>query len=259
MPMANRAGRFRACVLDLGLSETGPSNLATVVSRFLLLAELVEDEWRDVQNEALEITAYVYLEKRDHSVNQNAVRQLQDAFGWDGHDMLWLEETQPLPECQVTLEYETYQGRERLKVQWINAYDSEPGSTVPHSTEDQRKRMQTRLGSKLRALAGGSPAARPAADAPSPATAAVPSAPAPTAPPKRPSPPTPAPDRPQITTMEDAWSAFCADDRAQGMSDAQIAECWWRRIEHVCGSPDADKVKPEQWASIVMKGPEIPF
>jgi len=258
MPMANRAGRFRASALDLGLSETGPNNLGTVVVRFALTQELAGDEWQDVQEEALEITAYVYLEKRDHSVNVNAVRQLREAFGWDGANVEWLEDTRPLPDCQVTLEFETYQGRERLKVQWINAYDSEPGGNVPHSTPDLRKRMSTRLGAKLRAIGGGTPAAKPTAKAPSPKPANRPPAPAP-APLPPPTRRTPAAPAPGPTTVDETWVVFCEKGQEAKLPEAQVEANWWTVMQGVCGHQDPERVTPEQWAQIAEKGPEIPF
>ena len=257
MPLANRAGRFRAQVLDQGFSETGPNKLVTFIPRFRLIEEAADDEWRDVSEEAMEITAYVYLERRDHAVNDVALKQLIEAFGWDGRDAFWLEDQRPLIDCQVTLDFEEYQGRRRLKVQWINAFDSEP-TGIQHSTEDQRKQIRARLGSKLRSMAGGAPAAKPAAR-PQTATPAT----APPAPARAPAPPTapqPQPDgEARPSTMNEAWDVFYSKAQKLKLQEKQIGDCWYRAIERVSGGQDATKVTPEQWAAIAMKGPELPF
>ena len=160
--LANRAGSFNAYPLNIGIGETGPNNLATCTIDFALVEEVVNGEWRDCTDEGLTILGYFYLEKRDGSVNHFAIHVLKKALGWDGRDPFWLQDTdlskQPV---QVKLAYETYEGRQRLKVQFLNPYGAAP-TGVSKADDATRRSINLRLGAKLRAQA----AARAATTAP---------------------------------------------------------------------------------------------
>jgi len=165
--LPDREGRFKATIAEHGVDETGPNNLATFVCKFALTEELVGGQWAPLgpDETSLDITGYFYLEKRDGSINTVTVENLKEAFGWDGRDPLWLQDTDFANlTVQVKLEYETYQGKNgpktNLKVRYVNAENSTGGS-VPKANDNTRKALSTRLGSKLRALAGGTPAATP--------------------------------------------------------------------------------------------------
>lgn len=267
MAMPNRPGRFRATVLDRGVSETGSNNLLTFIIRFLLTQESTPNgDWQDIEIEGMEITAYVYLEKKDGSINDRAVEDLKKALGWPGDNPFWLEgrgdppNTGPeqLPDCQVTLDWEEYKGKRSIRVQWINPYDSEGGG-IQHSTDDVRKRVLNRLGPKLRAMAGGTPAAKPAANPTGNAPARTPPA-APATPPPAAAPPTAPPAaKPARSTSNDAWAAFCAHEKAQGLTDAVLQNAWFACIKQICGHDNQDRVTPEQWGLIAEAGPSIPF
>jgi len=256
MAMANRAGRFRAQIIDKGVSETGPNNLATFIPRFFLTEEWNGSEWVDIGREGLEITGYVYIEKKDGSLNTRAIENLKSAFGWDGRDIMWLQES-ALPDCQVTCEFETYNGQERLKVQWINPYDSTgSGEAIPKADDNTRKRLANRLGAKLRATAGGSPAAKPTGKPQPRASTALP--PPAAAPPRKIPPPSAA--EKQIATEADAWTAFTAHEGAQGLDGETLGRLWFETIEKVVGqSSDLAAITPGQWNTIAQTGPSIPF
>lgn len=151
--LPNREGRFKATILDHGVSETGPNNLATFVCQYKPVAELANGEWVDV-DEDFEISGYHYLEKRDGSINQVTVDSLKAAFGWDGRDPFWLQDADMSGVVvQIKLGFEDYNGKQRIKVQFVDAEDSTGGS-VPKSDDNSRRSLNNRLGSKFRALAG---------------------------------------------------------------------------------------------------------
>jgi len=257
MAMVNREGRFRAQIIDKGVSLTGKNDLVTFIPRFFLIQEWDGAEWQDIEAEGMEITAYCYLIKRDGSLNDFQIKALREAFGWDGQDFFWLED-ESLPDCQVVIEAETYQGKDRLKVQFINAYDSEGGGTVEKSTDDIRRRVKTQYGAKLRAMAGGKSAAKPAAK--STETTASPKPTAPSAPPPRKSPPAaPASDAgaPPMTT-EDCWTQFATAATEAGITDDQIQAQWFAALNEVCGHEDIDRATPDQLAEIAGKS-GVPF
>lgn len=262
--MANRAGRFRASVTDKGVSETGPNKLLTFIPRFLLLQESCSDGWKDIESEGQEITAYVYMERRDHSINDVALQQLKDAFGWDGRDPYWLEDSD-LPVCQVTLDFETYQGEERLKVRWIANAEAD-GARVPKSTDDERKKVRTRIGAKLRAMAGGTPAGK-AAEKPKAAGGTAPKAtppkrqapsPAIEPPPTTPTAPPPA-EMPIPYNQETAWTTHCDSCAKAGLTDAQAESLWWKNVQIVAGHQDPDRLTAEEWERVAKQATDVPF
>ncbi len=185
-----REGLFNAYPVEIGIDETGPNKLATCTIRFQLYEELQPSgEWADCAGENWEITGYFYLEKRDGSLNNVAIDSLKTALGWDGRDPFWLQETdlsaQPV---QVKLVIEQYEGKARVKVQYLNPFGSTASGAVSKADDATRRAISNRLGSKLRATAGPAkpanataPTKLPPAKAKTPPPAAVP--PKPTSPP----------------------------------------------------------------------------
>ena len=232
MAMADREGRFTAVVLDRSITSTGQNNLATVILAFRLLTERVDDEWKDCSSEEMEIRGYFYLEKKDGSLNTFTIDTLKDALGWDGRDTTWFDEAQ-LPDVQVTLQNDTYQGKTRLKVQWLNPLDYEgTGGEIQKSTDSERAGIAARLNSKLRAMAGG--------------TTVTP----PSAPPTAPAGPT--------ATQEEAWAAF---EAARGpCSDENLSSEWFRIIAELTGK-DSRALNGADWAKVKDEGPGriVPF
>ena len=230
--MLQRAGRFKAQVLDAGVGESGPNNLLTFTPRFVVTHELQAGEWVDVAHEYLDITAFVYLEKRDGSMNTRAIQNLKDSFGWDGSDPFWLQDND-LPDCQITVEMDEYQGKVRPKVQWINHLDSEGGLAVVKSGDADRRRILARVGAKFRALGGGKP---PAKAAPKPAPKAAP-APVPV-------------EEGEAATQEEAWAEFARVAQEKGWDDEKLNGEWFGAIEATTGGRDYAKVTPAQWAAV---------
>src|SRR5436309_1611217 len=127
--LPDREGRFKATIAEHGVAETGPNRLATFICKFALNEELVNAEWMplDPDQSGFDITGYFYLEKKDGSINTVTVDQLKAAFGWDGRDPMWLQDADFGGfTVQVKLEYELFDGKQRLKVRYVDAEDASP-------------------------------------------------------------------------------------------------------------------------------------
>lgn len=269
--LPNREGRFKATIMEHGVSETGPNNLATFVCKFQLIQELGNGQWNPV-DEDLDITGYFYLEKRDGSLNTVTIEALKSAFGWDGRDPLWLQDSDFSGDrhvVQVKLAFEQYQGKTRLKVQYIDAEDStgRPGG-VPRADDNTRRALANRLGAKLRANAPGSPAPAPKpAGRPAPPTPARPK-PAPTPlPAKQPfQPPAAAAapaDRPQTpgVNADAAWVAFLGNFDKPDVDPKLIEGEWFRILGDMFPGRDARTLSSAEWTRFITEAPAkiIPF
>ena len=262
--LAKREGLFNAHPIAVGVDDTGPNKLATCIISFRLYEELQPSgEWADCSDENLEITAYFYLEKRDGSLNTITLDSLKAALGWDGRDPFWLQDTD-LSEhpVQLKLAFEEYNGKTRLKVQFLNPYGSAGGGAVTKAEGAAKTVIRNRLGSKLRALAG------PA----QPATA-KPVTP-PKLPPAKPKPPTaPAPSaaatEPEASPMEDecdmqaAWDAFHAAYERMGPKGTpdDCEKQWFTAISTLFPGRQPEELSPAEWAVMRDEGPAniIPF
>lgn len=239
MTMPNRAGKFRAEVIDGGVAESGQQKLATVVLKLRLLDELIGGEWRGISTEGLEITSYNYLEKKDGTVNTKTVESLRKAFtDWDGADLAYWDGSAG-SRVQATLEFERYNGEDRLKVRWINPYDDAPGGAeIKKATPEERRAILNRLGAKLRATSGGTPV---------PPKSAAPKA---------------APSKPPVNTsikatMDEAWAEF--EQRNNEMGEQDRVNAWFAYIKTHTGKDDPAAVTPEEWGKIKSMLDEIPF
>lgn len=259
--LPNREGRFKAQVLEHGVDETGPNRLATFVCKFGLTEELTSGEWLPLPPEDgdLDITGYFYLEKKDGSINTITVDSLKAAFAWDGRDPLWLQDADFSGlVVQLKLEFEVYDNKQRLKVRWVDAEDAE-GRGVPKADDNARRTLGTRLGSKLRALAGGSPAPAPKPNG------------APTPPGKPAAPPTKtitklapasasafAPTTSaapvKIATMQQAWEAF-AKECPKGWQASDVEQEWFRILGELVPGKQPEAITPAEWAMVIEEAP----
>jgi hypothetical protein len=245
--LPNREGRFKANILEHGVAETGPNKLATLVCRFQLAQELINGEWEPV-DEDFDITGYFYLEKRDGTLNTVTIDSLKSAFGWDGRDPFWLQDSDFDGHfVQVKLAFETYDNKTRLKVQYVDAENATP-TGVPQADDAARRSIGTRLGSKFRANAGGTPAPAPKPNTgsrptpPKPKPAATPSAPQ----------AAPAPAA-QGLTMQQVWEAFVKAS-PEGYSAEQVEDEWFRRLGEVFPDRQPEQLTPQEWARFAAEG-----
>jgi hypothetical protein len=256
--LPNREGRFKASIGDHGVAETGPNNLATFVCQYKPVAELVNGEWADV-DEDFEISGYHYLEKKDGSINQVTIDSLKAAFGWDGRDPFWLQDANMgATVVQIKLGFEEYEGKQRIKVQFVDAADASPRD-VPKADDNSRRSINTRLGAKFRALAGGSPA-----PAPKPTTSRPTAAKPATSAPAKPVAPAAQPVA-QVTsagtgqaTMEQAWAEFvkhCVDRDRKPLGQEQAEAEWFAVLGQLFPGKQPEELSPADWAVMRDEGP----
>ena len=253
MAMPDRAGRFRGAVVDVGVNNTGPNKLCTVVFDLRLDDEYVQGEWADVRAEQLEITSYCYIEKKDGNLNKVQIGMLKDTFAWDGVDPFWFESVNvgDLAGMQVTLKSEVYENEDRIKVAYINPYDSQPRTGVTHADAATRRAIQARIGTKLRASAGASGSTpKPPAKAKAPT--------APPSPPTQAAAPT-APSQVPVSTEAGAWDSCVEKGKEDGLAEDAVNGLWWNSIKAVTGGTDTGSLTPEQWGAIHGEIQPIPF
>lgn len=274
--MANRAGRFHAYPANIGVDETGPNNLATVIVAYSISEELANGEWVDVSSEGMEITGYHYIEQKDGSLNESTIKALKSSFGWDGQDLFFFSDN---PEAlrdkpvQIVLDFEEYNSQQRLKVKWLNPYGSAGTGGVTQADDSTRKSMSNRLGARLSAISGapanpakpgGKPiipgvkaAPKPAAAAPAgkPPTGKAPAArPAPVAPPAAPAAPA------ATATINEAWQ-FITSKCNPTWGQEDLEKEWFRVLDLLLPGVAIDNITPEQWAVVMSEAPGkiLPF
>lgn len=242
--LPNREGSFNALPLTMGIDETGDNNLATVQINFAVIEEVGAGGPVDCSGENLSIVGYFYLEKKDGQPNDKTIASLKESLGWDGLDLEWFNTADVSQKpVQIVLGFEEYQGKNRIRVQFLNPYGSTGRGTVTRADSATLKVMSGRLGAKLRAMSGGTPhqTAKPTAARP---TAARPSAPskAPTVATATATKPAPAP-----CSADDAWAVFVPAAQALGMNEAQTTECWFKVLGELFPSKQPDQITPAEW------------
>lgn len=229
----NRAGRFKASIIEQGVSEYGENKLTTFAAKLRLIQEKSGDQWIPVP-EDFEITWYSYLEKKDGSLNTFAIDNLKRLFGWDGRNPFWLEDTDLSSIIvQAMLDYETFDGKTRLKVKFVDD-ENATGGAIAKADEATRRAINNRLGAKLRANAGGSPAPAP-----------MPS--------NKPMPVSPAPKKTTVTSMLDAWPAFLKM-LPEGFENAEAE--WHRVIEKLFPGKTQDDLTGGEWQQFINLAPD---
>jgi len=201
------AGRYRASVKECGVSRTDSNICVAVV--FLLIDNEQDNEW--VECDPKQITGWYYLLKKGGELNEISINQLREALFWDGVTLEWFQEAQTFPDVQIVIAEEEYQGRKKMKVQWLRPYDWTGG--IVKSSEAELKSIQREIGSKLRALSG-TPA----------------------------NPPTikPVPEKP-VLKLDKVYDIFYVRAVKAGMQSNIIKEVWEKAWDEVVGdSKDAN-------------------
>lgn len=251
--LPNREGTFIASVIEHGINEVGDNNLTAFVASFRLEYEATKLDWEEVTEDFV-ITAKAFLENKDGSINTTKVNMLKTAFGWDGRDPMWLQDTDLVgARAQLVIgsnswtDKKTGQSRSGFEVKWINREDAKPGG-VEKADDSLRAKIAAKLGPKLRAQAGGTPVkAPPPAGKPS-----APPVPKPAA--KLPPPTAPSAMASGITTKELAWANW-QTHFADSDGDEIRASEWQRALKELFPNRDVDTLTAEEWVRFANDAP----
>lgn len=113
--------------------------------------------WFDGENWLVtdaEIIGRFYLVTKDGTINTKTVETVEDVFGWNQADGTeWFAHIQELPACQVSCEFEEYNGKNTLKVKWLNAFDRDPNHGLKPINVTECKKIDGQFGNLFRANA----------------------------------------------------------------------------------------------------------
>lgn len=142
MPLLHKAGRFNVRVLHadnyIGESKTGTVYVG-------LPFEVI-----DGSQAGEHITGFLYIS--DNTLDRS-IETLAECFGFNG-DLNALyngESTLEGFECSITTQLETFEGKERCKVQWINPLGG--GNGIKPIEPDKFTSILSRMGGRAKAVA----------------------------------------------------------------------------------------------------------
>jgi hypothetical protein len=158
MSACDRAGNFRAEIVEYGLKATDKDDSKSVAVSFrVLLTEWWDGEkWVPWSEYEMEAHGDAWIVKKDGKLNQRAINDLCKNCGWDGvlssiANMTW----KPTP-FQVETKPHVYKEEKTYRIEWINPFDAIPGAAgVLGNVDDSKlKQLEQQFGPQLRALAG---------------------------------------------------------------------------------------------------------
>lgn len=150
----DRTGDFRGAIVDYGLKEESSGSVAIVIEA------KVESQWNEEtkqwdswqQYDEHRATGYVYIIKKDGSLNENQVKALCQFAGWDGDLASIAKNTWTPTPCQFKVETDEYQGQTRYRISWLNEYDRTPGG-MGQVSDEKLKLLNQRFAGPLKAIA----------------------------------------------------------------------------------------------------------
>lgn len=113
-----------------------------------------------------DITGFFYLVTKEGKLNDTAIKQVKEVFGWNPTTGVnWLATAGEFPDCQVSVDFEVYNGKSRAKVKWLNPLNQEPNGGIGASDPQEVSNIDAKYGHLFRA-SGGAPAPKAAAKPP---------------------------------------------------------------------------------------------
>lgn len=168
--------------------------------------------------------------QKDGTISERTIETLRACYQWDGIDPFDLTDPAFLKgkPVQLVIEHETFEGKLRAKVLYLNPPGFIGGFKMPDSAD--RKKVMDNYGSRFRALAGGTPpvakkSAPPPATAPAPAPASDPNAP--------------------TATMDECWNELLK--AREGTSDAKVTSEWHETVKKLFGDKTNSQITPQEW------------
>lgn len=169
-------GEYRGPFIDYALvekkNESGFGGLSLKVQ--IQAAEVwmtpegaTDPQWLDCSAWDGHGEGYLVLISKAGKVNEGQIQRLIKHAGWDGDFQSMADRTWVPQPIRFDIAEDTYNGQINYRINWINAYDSEPGGGG-NVDSDAAKRLNSQFGPAIRAIASnakGKPA--PAAGKPS--------------------------------------------------------------------------------------------
>ncbi|HWL51328.1 MAG TPA: hypothetical protein VNQ90_02775 [Chthoniobacteraceae bacterium] len=152
-------GSFRCRVVEPEAGWLGETEKGTP---FIRIPLTVSDEESDQNGNTIIYQAYL----SDAAIDRT-VKDLTEVFGWDGDLQALVSGNATFTdmECVIVTESETYEGKERIRVKFLNSIHR----TAPKLDQAKVNSLLAKLNSRTKAVAkaaGGSSPAKPAAKAP---------------------------------------------------------------------------------------------
>lgn len=141
MPHPDRPGNFKATPLQWSVTQQGKNKLLTFMVKYLLTHWWNDEtnEWQSCSHLNMESVGYHYLTTapkaaegdkpaKDAGWNERGIQSVREAFGWTGDDIETLHNTNwSMTQVQVQIDEEIYEGKKRLKLNWLNHVDRAVG------------------------------------------------------------------------------------------------------------------------------------
>lgn len=151
----DRIGNFQARILEYALKKASEGEAVAVALKVHLLSMWNPDteSWDEWDVYMMTAIGDQWIIKKDGTLNNRACESLVRCCGWDGTLESISEKTWEPIDCQVKIGVDTYNGKTRFRIDWINAFDSIPGK-FEELPPDKVQSLSQQFGSQLRALAG---------------------------------------------------------------------------------------------------------
>lgn len=154
----DREGEFRGVISAYGIynAESGALGISLVGDLQDLWqppADGADGYWCPWGEYQMQAEGTVWIVKKDGTPNLAGIESLCKYAGWDGELSSIAEESwQPTP-ARMSVKKESYEGKERFKLAFLNDFNREPGSKG-NVDPDKARELQTRFGSHFKAIAG---------------------------------------------------------------------------------------------------------
>lgn len=279
MSLVDRASTYRGNIVDHAVNLSRKSQNPQFQAQ-LVANEIWDEEdqvWVDwTPYEEREMTAYLCLFGKDGEIELN-MRQVKAVTGWNGNSFQELNDADlSKVTLQFRIETNTYEGKDRLQVNWIDVADATPGRRVTKLDASELKQLDAKYARHLKNKAtptkAPTKATKPAG--PKAAPKVTKKGTEPTQPkgpvtkkqtkksndplgpdsvppaPEEQTAPIPAPPDLALPigrcTKDEAWQAAYSL-KAKDIDDGKIAEVWRGAMKKVAPGVEQDAFTDEQW------------
>lgn len=151
----DRGANFKADIIEYGLREYDSGAAAVYIKCHLgEIWDAENREWADWAEYGMEAEGFLFIVKKDGTLNQTQIKSLCEATGWDG-DFVKISTKEWTPRrCQVQTKAKEYEGTTTYPVSWINHIDRDPSAGLSNIDADKAKQLNAKYGGQVRALAG---------------------------------------------------------------------------------------------------------